>query len=126
MRPDFRERRTGTPASKEWNTRTFGKCSTPRRPDITVIPRSGPSLYSGYFSYHHRPPQRRSPDLDIIARLVQHSAQALFRFLFLLKDFDQHQVERHPDQGSPLGNTVLHPIQPDIPHPLFFIICLPS
>lgn len=52
VRPDFRKRRTGTPASEEWNTRPFGKCSTPRRPDITVIPRSGPSLHSGYFSYH--------------------------------------------------------------------------
>lgn len=52
MRPDFRERRTRTPASKEWNTRPFGKCSTPRRPDITIIPRSGLSMYSGYFSYH--------------------------------------------------------------------------
>ena len=52
MRPDFRKCRASTPAAKEWNTLSFSKCATPRRPDITVIPRSGLSMYSGYLSYH--------------------------------------------------------------------------
>ena len=82
MCPNFRERRTRTPAFKEWNTRTFGKCSTPRRPDLAIIPRSGPSLYSGYFSYHMSALIDLSLDLD----QVQDPA------LSLSQDQDQHQT----------------------------------